>query len=113
MRGHLERARRRASSNRDGHAERELARIDRQRLRQAFLLQVDRLWIHRLDDGHAVGRLDGEDGRDERRIARLMRLDVHPFGQPHAEGEMECLAGFDARDLVSGVSSALTPRNCA
>ena len=28
-----------------------------------------------------------------------MRLNVHPFGQPHAEGEMECLAGFDAREL--------------
>ena len=50
----------------------------------------------------------GEDGRDERGIARLMRLDVHPFGQPHAEARdgVSCRPRCPRR-LVERVSSAL------
>ncbi len=76
-----------ARSAADGqlHADRELVLEDEQRLRQALLREVDRLREHDLHAGDAGGRLELQLGRDERGIARLVRLDVQALGQRHLE----------------------------
>ena len=66
--------RRRSSAHADARTPLE----DRERLRLALLLEVDRGGKTDFDDGDAGGRLDREHGRDQSGIARLVRLHVHP-----------------------------------
>ncbi len=83
----------------DLRADGELALEDGQRLFLALLFQVDGGRIDDLGDGDAGGRVDGQHGRDERRIARRVRLGVQALRQRDLQREADARAGAGGRRL--------------
>ncbi len=67
------------------HADREDPFEDRQRLVHAGLLEVHGGGEHDFADRDALWRIEGQDRRDEQRVAGLVGLDVKTFGQRHLE----------------------------
>jgi hypothetical protein len=81
------------AGKRELYADRELAIEDEEGLRQTFLREVHGLRKHHFHPGDAGGRLEQQFGGDERRIARLVRLDVQTFGQRDLQGPLHGGAG--------------------
>ena len=95
MRGHVDRALRDVRSERQTDADQELALEHGERLVLPGLREIDR---GRKDDfvpGDAGGDVDREHGRNQRRVARLVRLRVQPFGERHLQGDADAAPGAD------------------
>ena len=69
----------------DGHSNRELPLEHGERLLLSHLLEVHGRRVDDLLDADAGRSIDGQNGRDERRVAWRIRLDVEAFGQRHAQ----------------------------
>jgi hypothetical protein len=95
MCGHVDRALRDIRSERQTDPDQELALEHGERLVLPGLCEIDR---RRKDDfvpGDAGRDVDAEHGRNQRRVARFVRLRVQSFGERHLQGEADAVPGAD------------------
>ena len=114
LRGDFDCTGRHAGSDLELHANRKLVLEDGERLRLADLFEIGRLWKHDLRRVNAGGRIDRQDGWNECRIARCVRLDVKTFGkrdeQSRANRTSWPACGFDNRRDVGTNAAQLCER---
>ena len=96
-------ARRRGRRERELHADRERLLEHGERLVLAGLLEIGRRRKHDFLHRDAGRRVDRQLGRNQQRIARLVRLGVQPFGERHLERDAR---GVAARAALACSTSA-------
>ena len=73
-----------------------------ERLGLAFLFEIGGMRVHELADPDARRGLNRQHGRNQRRIARLIRLNVQALGKRHGEGHACGLARSNRGRLYKG-----------